>query len=82
MGGGRPSAPAGRPRAGPVASQEAGEADGARRRLELRAAQLDRVVAALRSQAGRYGRSAPAPLRCAIGDYQAELAAVRRRLSS
>jgi hypothetical protein len=46
-----------------------------------RAARLDRVAAALRARAGQYGPSAPTALRRAIGDYQAEFAAVRRLLA-
>jgi hypothetical protein len=46
-----------------------------------RAARRDRVAAALRGQAGQYGPSAPTALRRAIGDYQAEFAAVRRLLA-
>jgi hypothetical protein len=78
MGGGHRTAPAAPP---PAKTPPAGD-DAACRRLELRAVRLERVVAALRSQAGQYGPSAPPPLRRAIRDYQAELAAVRRRLSS
>jgi hypothetical protein len=54
----------------------------ARRHLELREVRLERVVAALRSQAGRYEPRAPTSLRSAIDDYQADLAAVRRLLAS
>jgi hypothetical protein len=77
MDGGHRAPPAGPPRA---KAPRPGD-DAARRRLELRAVRLERVVAALRSQSGQYEPRAPASLRRAIGDYEAELAAVRRLLA-
>jgi hypothetical protein len=81
MSGRHRTAPAAPLRREAVASPAGGEAEAARR-LELHAARLERVLAALRSQARGYGPHAPAPLRHAIDDYQAELAAVRRLLAT
>jgi hypothetical protein len=54
-----------------------------RDRLEVRAAQLDRVVGALRARARAFDDTAvPAPLSTSLTDLQRELTAVRARLGA